>query len=123
MTPTPIPTARPLVDSVVRGLQAKKGHSITILDLHHLHERPTDYMIIAESTSPTGVVALEESVRDKVEEETGMRPLRVHKGGGEWIAMDYADVMVHLFTPDLRAYYCLEQMWEDAELTRLEDEL
>lgn len=112
-----------LVHSIVEGLRAKKGHTITILDLHRLHDRPTDYMIIAESNSPTGISTLEESVREVVEEQTGERPIRVHKGSGEWIAMDYVDAMVHIFTPELRSFYHIEQMWEDADLTRLEDEV
>lgn len=112
-----------LVHSIVEGLRAKKGHAITILDLHRLHDRPTDYMIIAESNSPTGISTLEESVREVVEEQTGERPIRVHKGSGEWIAMDYVDAMVHIFTPELRSFYHIEQMWEDADLTRLEDEV
>lgn len=112
-----------LVHSIVEGLRAKKGHAITILDLHRLHDRPTDYMIIAESNSPTGISTLEESVREVVEEQAGERPIRVHKGSGEWIAMDYVDAMVHLFTTELRSFYHIEQMWEDADLTRLEDEV
>ncbi|WP_296119767.1 ribosome silencing factor [uncultured Porphyromonas sp.] len=112
-----------LVHSIVEGLRAKKGHDITILDLHRLHDRPTDYMIIAESNSPTGISTLEESVREVVEEQAGERPIRVHKGSGEWIAMDYVDAMVHLFTPELRSFYHIEQMWEDADMTRLEDEV
>lgn len=112
-----------LVHSIVEGLRAKKGHAITILDLHRLHDRPTDYMIIAESNSPTGISTLEESVREVVEEQVGERPIRVHKGSGEWIAMDYVDAMVHLFTPELRSFYHIEQMWEDADMTRLEDEV
>ena len=112
-----------LVHSIVEGLRAKKGHAITILDLHRLHDRPTDYMIIAESNSPTGISTLEESVREVVEEQAGERPIRVHKGSGEWIAMDYVDAMVHLFTPELRSFYHIEQMWEDADMTRLEDEV
>jgi len=112
-----------LVHSIVEGLKSKKGHAITILDLHRLHDRPTDYMIIAESNSPTGISTLEDSVREVVEEQTGERPIRVHKGSGEWIAMDYVDAMVHLFTPELRTFYHLEQMWEDADKTLLEDEV
>ena len=112
-----------LVHSIVEGLRAKKGHDITILDLHRLHDRPTDYMIIAESNSPTGISTLEESVREVGEEQAGERPIRVHKGSGEWIAMDYVDAMVHLFTPELRSFYHIEQMWEDADMTRLEDEV
>ena len=37
--------------------------------------------------------------------------------------MDYVDAMVHLFTPELRSFYHIEQMWEDADMTRLEDEV
>ena len=112
-----------LVHSIVEGLKAKKGHAITILDLHRLHDRPTDDMIIAESNSPTGITALEDSVLEKVQDDAVDLPIRVLKGSGEWIAMDYVDAMVHIFTPELRSFYHLEQMWEDADLTRLEDEV
>lgn len=39
----------------------------------------------------------------------------------QWVAMDYTDVMVHIFLPETRAYYNLENLWEDAKLTRLPD--
>lgn len=109
------------MESIISGLREKKGHAITLLDLRALHERPADYMIIAESNSPTGLSTLEDSIRETVRRDTGERPVRVHKGSGEWIAMDFVDVLVHLFTPDLRAYYRLEQMWEDARVTRFEE--
>jgi ribosome-associated protein len=39
----------------------------------------------------------------------------------QWVAMDYGDVMVHIFVPDVRAYYDLEHLWDDANLTHIED--
>jgi ribosome-associated protein len=38
-----------------------------------------------------------------------------------WVAMDYGDVLVHVFVPDVRQYYDLEHLWADAKLTRIED--
>jgi ribosome-associated protein len=39
----------------------------------------------------------------------------------QWVAMDYTDVMVHIFLPDVREYYDLEHLWEDAEVTQIPD--
>jgi ribosome-associated protein len=39
----------------------------------------------------------------------------------QWVAMDYGDVLVHVFLPDVRSYYDLEHLWEDADLTEIED--
>lgn len=111
----------PLVREVIEGVRDKKGRSVAVLDLRKLHERVCDYMVIAEGNTPTQVEALEGSVYDRVREELSERPLHTHKGSGEWIAMDYGDVMVHLFVPQLRQYYDLEGLWADAQITRVPD--
>ncbi len=110
-----------LIDSITEGIQDKKGHGVTVLDMLRIPDRACDYMVIAEGNTPIQLRALEGAVWDKTQEKAGEKPLRTHVGGGEWIAMDYGDVMVHLFLPEMREYYRLEQLWADAKITHIPD--
>lgn len=110
-----------LIDSIIEGIQDKKGHGITVLDIHHLTDRACDYMVIAEGNTNTQLRALEGSVWDKTLEKANEKPVRTHTGGGEWIGMDYINVMVHLFLPGMREYYRLEQLWADAKVKHIPD--
>ena len=111
----------PLVRAVVDGIQEKKGQGISILDMTGMHDAVCDYMIIAQGQNPTQLRALEDSIWDKVFAETGEKPAYIHFGGGEWIGIDYGDVIVHILMPEARRYYKIEQLWEDAPLTLVPD--
>lgn len=110
-----------LVDTVVDGIREKKGKRITIIDMKSVEDAFCDYMVVAEGNTPTQVGAIEDSVWDLVQKNMGEKPIHTHTGSGEWIAMDYVDVMVHILVPELRQYYGLEQMWADAKQTNLPD--
>ena len=110
-----------LVSSIVKGIQDKKGEEIAVLDMTGFHDAVCDYMVVAQGRNPNQLRALEDSVWDKVFEETGEKPVYIHFGGGEWIGIDYGDVMVHLFMPETRNYYKIEQLWEDAPRTLIPD--
>lgn len=80
------------------------------------------YFIVCQGNSPTQVEAIAESIGDMARMELGEKP--EHVVGLEhatWVAMDYVDVMVHVFVPDVREYYDLEHLWEDAKLNYLPD--
>ena len=74
-----------------------------------------DFFVIATGTSRTHVRALADGVEEALAEEAGRKPLR-REGvdQGEWILLDYGDVVVHLFQPTQRDYYGLERLWRDA---------
>jgi len=68
------------------------------------------------------VDAIAESVDDMVRKELQEKPVRVvGLENALWVAMDYTDVLVHVFVPDMREYYDLEHLWADAKLTRVPD--
>jgi ribosome-associated protein len=107
---------------IIEGLQEKKGKNITIVDLTSIEDTVCDYMVIGEGNSTTQVSALADSVWDFVRKKGGEKP--VHSAGEnvcEWIAMDYADVIVHIFLPERREFYNIENLWADAKLTHLPD--
>lgn len=111
-----------LVDIITKGIQEKKGQNITIMDLTEIGGSIADYFVICQGNSPSQVEAITESIGDTVREELGEKPLNVvGLGLSQWVAMDYSDTMVHIFVPQTRQFYDLENLWEDAKLTNVPD--
>ena len=91
-------------------------------DLTKIEGTICQYFIICTGNSPTQVEAIAESVGDMVREQLGEKPTHVvGLENAQWVAMDYTDVLVHIFLPDVRDYYDLEHLWEDALLTNIPD--
>ena len=112
-----------LVDAVVEGLQEKRGRQIVVANLEVIPDTICKRFVLCTGGSPNQVQALAQSVGEKVRSLTGDHPICVNgMRGGVWVAMDYAYVMVHIFLPEERAFYDLEHLWADAELTEVEDE-
>lgn len=97
--------------SLVTVLEDKKAEKILLLDIHELVSF-TDYFIICNGTSDRMLFALAAAVRDYAKEEL-KEPLEIEGGSRDgWLVVDLGDVVVHLFSPELRDYYKLEQLWE-----------
>ncbi len=112
-----------LIDSIVKGLQDKKGKGITIADLSEIEDTICKAFVLCSGNSPSHVQALADSVGVTARELTGQRPMAVAgMRNAQWVAMDYSDVMVHIFLPETREFYDLEHLWADAALTELPDE-
>lgn len=110
-----------LVDKIIEGIQERKGKHITVVDMTKL-DAICRYFVICEGTSNTQINAITDSVKDYVREKTGEKPFAVDGlSNALWIAMDYGDVMVHIFERETRAYYNLEHLWSDAKLTVIPD--
>ena len=111
-----------LLDSIVRGIQEKKGQRIVIINLNSIEGAITKYFVVCQGNSPTQVEAIAESVGDMAREELGEKPTKViGLETSHWVAMDYVDVLVHIFVPDMREFYDLENLWQDAPMTQIED--
>ena len=109
-----------LLDTIVKGIQEKKGQDITIIDLRGIDGAIAQYFVICQGNTPTQVEAITDSIADMAREELREKP--AHVVGLElahWVAMDYTDVMVHIFVPDMRSYYNIENLWQDAKLTEI----
>ncbi|MDR1369088.1 MAG: ribosome silencing factor [Dysgonamonadaceae bacterium] len=111
-----------LVNKIIESLQDKKGHNITTIDLTGLEGSICMYFIICEGNSPTQVSALSDSVWDKVSNDMREKPLgAIGMKEAQWIAMDYGSVIVHIFLPEMREYYNLENLWADAKINTIPD--
>lgn len=105
-----------LSEVVVHGMQEKKGNEIVRLDLRDIGGSVSDYFVICHADSSAQVNALARSVEEEVYKALKQEPWR--KEGmehGEWILLDFVDVVVHIFKTDKRSYYGIEDLWGDAE--------
>ena len=115
--------ASQLVESITKGIQEKKGSRIVIANLQGIEGAICRYFIICQGSSPTQVEAIAESVDEFARKEQQEKPAAVAGlENAQWVAMDYSDVMVHIFLPEFREYYDLEHLWDDAVLTEVADE-
>ena len=109
--------SKELIRQITKGIQDKKGSHIVVADLSDINDTICNYFIICQGNSPTQVEAITESIGDVCREQLGEKP--AHVVGLEnalWVAMDYGDVLVHIFVPDVRQYYDLEHLWADAKI-------
>ncbi len=75
----------------------------------------TDYFVICTGTTDRQTKAIHDRVHQGLKNEHGLLPRRVEGlGESRWILMDYLDVVVHVFTPEAREFYRLEQLWGEA---------
>ena len=109
-----------LVKRIVEGIQEKKGKDIVVADLTGTDNTVCKYFVICEGNTPTQVAAIADSVSDYVRIHAGSKPTAVEgMRNARWVVMDYSDVLVHIFVPEDRHFYNLENLWADAQLTEI----
>lgn len=111
-----------LVAKIIEGIQDKKGQKIVVADLTEIEDTICQYFVICQGNSPTQVSVISDSVWDTAFEADGSKPSAIDGlRNAQWVAMDYSDVLVHIFLPDVREFYNLENLWADAKLTHIPD--
>lgn len=110
-------TARELAVAAAEALQDKKGLKIVIMDLRKLRGAITDYFVICSGTSDKHVQALSDTVWEALRVHFQDKPMNVEgRQKGEWILMDYVNIVVHVFLEEKRVFYDIESLWGDAEI-------
>jgi ribosome-associated protein len=108
--------------AVVNGILSKKGNQIAVMSLEKIPNSVAAYYIICHGTSSTHTKAISKAVEEYTKNETGFNPLtKEGTENAEWILIDYADVVVHIFQETSRNHYKLEELWADAEIQHIED--
>ena len=111
-----------LIEQITEGIQDKKGKKIVIADLTQIDDTICNYFIICQGNSPSQVTAIVESVKEFARKGAHAKPHAVVGiRNAQWVAMDYSDVLVHVFLPETREFYNLETLWADARLTQIPD--
>ncbi len=107
---------------VIESIQDIKGKNIVKLDLRHLDESPTDFFIVCEGESVTQVKSIADNVYRQLKNEHGILPEHFEgQRNATWILLDYFNIVVHVFHPESRAFYELEDLWSDAIFTEYQD--
>lgn len=111
-----------LDELIIDAIRDIKGKRITKLDLGEIEDTPAECFIICEGDSTTQVKALADNINKRVWEESGVKPSHVEgTGTAKWILVDYFATIVHIFHPETRAFYQLEDLWSDAKITYYEN--
>ena len=111
-----------LLTAIVEGIQERKGKSITHVDMSEIEGATTRGFVICTGSSTMQVSAIADSVREYVQEKISVKPYN-YDGyrNSQWIVLDYGTIYVHVFLPEFRDLYNLEQLWNDAHITEIPD--
>lgn len=97
---------------VIEALEDIKGQDIRSIDIRDVADF-ADYMIVVSGTSDTHVKALAREASDRLRKQ-GQKPLNEDGADlGEWVLVDFGDVVLHVMRPEVRAYYDLEKLWDE----------
>ena len=109
-----------LVQRVSELCQERNARDGVLLDLRGLSDA-TDYFVVASGDSEVHVRAIAEHVVDELARE-GTRPAGVEgQRAARWVLIDYIDIVIHVFHPEVREFYQLERLWGDAPTVSLEE--
>lgn len=93
----------------------KKGVNIIALDVRHFSTM-ADYYLIAEGSVDRHVKAICNAIKEQMKEEGSGLVRCDGEKEGDWIVMDYGNIMIHLLIPDMREKYALETLWKEAKI-------
>lgn len=111
-----------LNDLIIESIQDIKAKNIIKLDLRHLDDSPTDFFIICEGESTTQVKAIADNVYSRLKKEADNLPNHIEgTDTSRWVLADYFYTVVHIFHPEAREFYQLEQLWSDAIITEYDN--
>ena len=109
-----------LVDIIIDGIQEKKGRNIVVADLSSIPTAPAEAFVICSANSPSQVDSIVDSIENFARTKLGERPSAIAgRANSTWVAMDFGNVMVHIFLPEMREYYDIEHLWDDAAITMI----
>jgi ribosome-associated protein len=103
-----------LVGAIARYAEDKKAADVVELDLRSVLDY-TDYFLVCSGNTGRQTKAIHDGILEGLKRDHDVMPRRV-EGSSQtgWILMDYMDVIVHIFTPETRDFYRLEQLWGEA---------
>jgi ribosome-associated protein len=111
-----------LLAAAVAACEDKKAEDIRILALDPSESGLTDYFLICNGTNDRQNVAISDEIEIRLKRDFGTYPNSVEgRRQGDWVLMDYVDFIVHIFSPEKRAFYGLERLRKTATRLSIED--
>lgn len=103
-----------LAHAIVDAIGEKQGDNVVLLDIHAL-STIADYFVICSGNSDRQLKAIVEGIGEHTRRNLGVGPRRIEgEAASGWVLVDYSDIVVHIFTPQTRAFYSLETLWKEA---------
>ena len=106
-------------DMIIQALIEKMGHDIVDIDMRKMDNVIFDDFIVCTATSKPHAETLCDFVQELVWKESRQKPYFIEGlENKEWIILDFFNIIVHIFLPETREFYNLENLWSDAEISR-----
>ncbi len=119
IAPAENPAGKALAKKIAALVVDKKAKDVVVLDVRGIASY-ADYVVLASGESDRQVAAMADHVQQKLKEEESQRPVGSEgMETGQWVLLDYGDVVAHLFYDEVRAHYDLEGLWADAPREKL----
>ncbi|MDR3046519.1 MAG: ribosome silencing factor [Bacteroidales bacterium] len=119
MTPVNEEFTGKLEELIVQALLEKKGEDVICIDLTKINHVLFDYFVICTGNSKPHVETLCSYVEEVAKREANIKPTFIEGiNNSEWVLLDYFNIIVHIFQPEAREFFNLEQLWNDADITR-----
>ena len=112
--------AKQMAKLAYKALDDKKGEDIKVIDISQISVL-ADYFIIANGTNANQVNALVDSVEEELSKAGYDVKQREGYGLGNWVLLDFGDIIVHVFDKENRLFYDLERIWKDGKMISMED--
>ncbi|PAU94067.1 ribosome silencing factor [Aliifodinibius salipaludis] len=110
-----------LIEVIGEALLDRKAEDITVLDVHELTTL-ADKFVICHANTDVQIKAIADNVNKETKEQLNEKAWKEEgRESRRWVILDYVNVVVHIFKKELREYYALERMWNDAPMRKIED--
>lgn len=113
-------TSKELAKIAVNALEDKKGEDITVIDISEISVL-ADYFIIAGGTNRSQIQAMADNVDECVSKNGGTLKQIEGYDAGNWVLLDFQDIIIHIFDKENRLFYDLERIWRDGKIIETKD--
>lgn len=113
-------TSKELAKIAVNALDDKKGEDIKVIDISEVSIL-ADYFIIAGGSNRSQIQAMADNVDESLSKNGGTLKQIEGYDAGNWVLLDFQDVIVHIFDKENRLFYDLERIWSDGKQIKIED--
>lgn len=111
-----------LLKNIIKVIQDAKGKEIMSLNFNKIESAICKYFIICTGTSNIHVRSIAAKIKKIISKKFGEKPWHTEGNNvGEWVLMDYYQIIVHIFQENTRSFYNIEDFWGDAEFTHYKE--
>ena len=111
-----------LSEIIAKAMVSKKAEHVIRMDLRKIRNRICDCFVVCQGNSAVHIQTIRDAVIDEVRKAVGEKPWHVEgEDKSEWLLVDYANVVVHIFMEKTRKFYNIEDLWADAEITKFDN--